>query len=74
MGSGKKIPSPSETKNISIARKSIVASKKLKKVKFFSATNLTTKRPGTGLSPMLWNTIIGKKDKKNFVKDQLIKL
>lgn len=74
LGNGKKIPSSSEKKNINIARKSIVASKIIKKGEIFSANNLTTKRPGNGLSPMLWNILIGKKAKKIFLKDQLIKL
>jgi len=74
LGNGKKIPSSSEKKNINIARKSIVASKIIKKGEIFSVNNLTTKRPGDGLSPMLWNILIGKKAKKIFLKDQLIKL
>ncbi|MEG1331751.1 MAG: N-acetylneuraminate synthase, partial [Eubacterium sp.] len=54
MGSGKKEPSPSEKKNIPIARKSIVANCDIEKGTVFTVENLTTKRPGNGISPMKW--------------------
>tara|TARA_B100000795_G_scaffold268820_1_gene256610 strand:+ start:386 stop:1390 length:1005 start_codon:yes stop_codon:yes gene_type:complete len=54
------------------ARKSIVASKKIKKGNFFTKFNLTTKRPGDGLSPALWNQTLGLKAKKNYKQDEKI--
>tara|TARA_Y100000590_G_C15647712_1_gene987551 strand:+ start:279 stop:1283 length:1005 start_codon:yes stop_codon:yes gene_type:complete len=72
LGSSVKKPSPSEIKNISIARKSIVASRKIKKGEIFTIKNLTIKRPGTGLSPMLWDKILGKKSPRDYIEDQLI--
>ncbi len=72
LGSSVKKPSPSEIKNISIARKSIVASRKIKKGEIFTIKNLTVKRPGTGLSPMLWDKILGKKSSRDYIEDQLI--
>ena len=72
LGNGIKKPSSSEIKNIPIARKSIVAAKKIKKGEIFTIKNLTVKRPGTGLSPMLWDKILGKKSLKDYVEDQLI--
>lgn len=72
LGTGIKKPSPSEIKNIPIARKSIVAAKKIKKGEIFTSKNLTVKRPGTGLSPMMWDKILGKKSRKNYIEDQLI--
>ena len=63
---------PSEQKNIDIARKSIVASKNIKKGEVFTNENITTKRPGNGISPMRWEEIIGTKSKHNFIKDDLI--
>lgn len=74
MGDGVKMPSPSETKNIPIARKSIVAKKSIKKGELFSEDNLTVKRPGTGISPMEWDTVIGKAANRNFEMDDLIQL
>ena len=74
LGDGVKKPSSSENKNIAIVRKSIVASKNIKKGEIFTNENLTTKRPGTGISPMMWDKLIGQKSKKNFKKDQQIKL
>ena len=53
MGNGKKIPSPSEIKNMNLARRSIVASKSIKKGDIFSENNLDVKRPGNGLSNAL---------------------
>ena len=72
LGSYNKILSFNEKKNLLIVRKSIVASKNIKKGEVFSNNNITTKRPGYGLSPMQWNKLKGKKSKKNFKKDQFI--
>ena len=71
-GSGIKEPSESEIKNISIARKSIVAKTLIQKGDQFTQYNITTKRPGTGVSPMKWDDIIGKTAVKDFDEDELI--
>ncbi len=73
-GNGQKKLQKCELKNINIARKSIVAKKFIKKNEVFSYLNLTTKRPGNGLSPMKISSLIDKKAKKNFQPDELIKL
>lgn len=73
-GSGIKEPSESEIKNISIARKSIVAKTSIKKGDQFTDINITTKRPGIGISPMKWDQIIGKIACQDFDEDDLIKL
>jgi N,N'-diacetyllegionaminate synthase len=73
-GSGIKEPSPSELKNKSIARKSIIALKDIKQGEFFSENNLTTKRPGYGISPMLWDEVIGMRAIRDFKEDDLIEL
>jgi N,N'-diacetyllegionaminate synthase len=73
-GSGIKEPSKSELKNKIFARKSIVASKKIHEGDVFTEDNITVKRPGNGLSPMLWNEVIGKKAKKDFHVNQIIEL
>ena len=73
-GSGLKEVSKSEAKNKPIARKSIVATKTIKKGDLFSVENLTVKRPGTGISPMQWDNVIGKTAKKDFEEDDLIEL
>ena len=57
---------PVEMKNRLIARKSIVARTGIAEGEIFSESNLTTKRPGSGISPMEWNQIIGKRAKKIF--------
>ncbi len=72
LGSGIKKPSPSEMKNRPIARKSIVAAGNIRKGEIFTEDNLTAKRPGTGISPMKWDKIIGKIAAKNYKKDELI--
>lgn len=73
-GTGIKEPSESEIKNISIARKSIVAKTSIQKGDRFTEFNITTKRPGTGLSPMKWDEVIGKVACQDFDEDELIKL
>ena len=73
-GTGNKIPSYSETKNIAIARKSIVAKVNIKAGDEFTTDNITVKRPGTGISPMRWNEILGTKAIRDFKEDELIEL
>lgn len=72
LGDGIKKPVPSEIKNICIARKSIVASRFIKKGEVFSAENLTTKRPGNGLSPMKWDEVIGTTAQRDYTEDEQI--
>ena len=72
MGDGIKGPSKSEMKNIPIARKSIVAKKKIIKGEIYSYSNLTTKRPGTGISPMDFDKLINQKADRNYEADELI--
>ena len=71
-GTGEKKPTESEIKNRSVVRKSIVASRPIMKGEVFSTGNLTTKRPGTGISPMKWNEIIGTKADRDYKEDELI--
>ena len=72
LGDGIKRPSPSELKNKSIARKSLVASRAIRAGEFFSADNITAKRPGTGISPMRWDEMIGRPASRDFAADELI--
>jgi N,N'-diacetyllegionaminate synthase len=74
MGDGIKRLTPSEAKNRSVARKSIVASRNIMQGEVFTDQNLMVKRPGTGISPMLWDQVIGQKAKLDFSKDDLIEL
>lgn len=74
LGKSIKEPTASETKNIKIARKSIVAKTSIKKGENFSLNNLTTKRPGDGISPMKWHDILKLVAKKDFKKDDLIEI
>lgn len=73
-GSGTKEVSPSEQKNIAIARKSILAIKKIYKGEIFSNQNIGVKRPGTGISPMKWDEILGQRAIKDFEPDDLIEV
>lgn len=74
LGDGVKKPSESEKKNIEIARKSIVAKCNIAKGTLLNGENLTTKRPGTGISPMEWDYVIGQKAKRDFDMDEMIEL
>jgi N,N'-diacetyllegionaminate synthase len=74
LGDGVKKPSPSEAKNIPIVRRSIVASRAIGKGEVFSERNVTTKRPGTGISPMNWDDVIGRAANRDFHVDELIEL
>lgn len=71
-GNGRKIVSESERKNIEVARRSIVAAKHIRKGELFSEDNLTVKRPGNGVSPMCWDSVIGLQAIRDFEEDELI--
>ena len=72
LGNGIKKPSPSELKNKPIVRKSIVAARDIRKGKPFTEKNLTAKRPGTGISPMRWDEVIGQNASRDYKQDDLI--
>ena len=74
LGNAAKKATPSESENILIARKSMVASKFIAKGEIFTEDNLTVKRPGNGISPMKWNDVIGKTAIRNFEEDDLIEI
>lgn len=74
LGNSIKKPSPSEFKNMLIVRKSIVAKRGIEKGEKFNKENITVKRPGFGISPMLWDKVIGKTATRKFDEDELIKL
>lgn len=72
IGDGIKKPSLSEFKNKPVVRKSIVAARDIKKGELFTEENLSVKRPGTGISPMLWDEIIGRLAVRDFKGDEQI--
>lgn len=74
LGNGIKEPTNSEKANIGIVRKSIVARKRIRKNEPFSENNLAVKRPGTGISPMQWDDVIGRLAVRDFDEDELIEL
>lgn len=74
LGDGIKRRTDSEGKNASIARKSIVAARSIRAGEAFSDVNLTVKRPGTGVSPMRWDEVIGRPSERDFAADDLIEL
>lgn len=72
VGSSEKRVSPSERANIEVARKSIVAARDIAAGEIFTEENITVKRPGNGLSPMLWDDVIGQRASRDFAYDSLI--
>ena len=74
LGSEEKTVSDSERPNIEVARKSIVAARDIRKGEIFTEENITVKRPGNGISPMQWDSVIGQTANKNFNYDELITL
>ena len=74
MGDGVKRPGPSELKNKPIARKSLVAACPIQAGERFTEANLMPKRPGTGISPMRWDEVIGRQAPRDFAPDELIEL
>jgi N,N'-diacetyllegionaminate synthase len=74
LGDGIKRLTPSEVRNKPVARKSLVASKAIKAGEILSADNITAKRPGTGVSPMSWDIVMGLKAVRDFSVDELIEI
>ena len=74
VGDGIKRLMPSETENLNVIRKSIVARNIIRGGQVISSKDLTTKRPGNGISPMRWEEIIGRVAKRDFFPDELIEL
>ncbi|MBR3924767.1 MAG: N-acetylneuraminate synthase [Kiritimatiellae bacterium] len=72
LGNGIKTPDAVEQKNIAVARKSIVARVPIRKGELFTEANLTVKRPGMGLSPMLWDKVVGSVANRDYVADENI--
>ena len=74
LGNGIKTPSESEKANIAVARKIIIAADNIRAGDILTKDNLTTKRPGTGISPMRWNEILGTRAVRDFEEDELIEI
>lgn len=74
LGNGIKDVGAGEARNRPIARKSIVAACSIRAGEAFAEANLTTKRPGTGISPMRWDEVIGRRARRDFAKDEFIEL
>jgi phosphoglucosamine mutase len=71
-GDGMKLPAPSEVKNIAVARKSLVAARHIAEGAMFTEENLTTKRPGTGVSAMRYYEFLGRRASREYEADELI--
>jgi N,N'-diacetyllegionaminate synthase len=74
LGDGIKRPTRSEAKNIPVVRKSLVAARAIRAGEVFDSRNVTVKRPGTGLSPMRWDEVIGRRAPRDFGPDELLEL
>lgn len=74
LGDGVKAPSAAERRNAEVVRKSIVAACAISNGETFSPGNLAVKRPGTGISPMRWDEVVGRQAKRDFARDEFIEL
>lgn len=74
LGSGEKTVADAERPNIEVARKSIVAARDIKRGEVLTEENITVKRPGNGVSPMLWDSVIGTRAVADFAYDELIRI
>lgn len=74
LGNQMKKATPSEKKNLAVARRSIIAARDIRKGEVFTEKNTTAKRPGTGLSPMRWDEVLGRKAARKFFTDELIEI
>jgi N,N'-diacetyllegionaminate synthase len=72
MGSYNKLPNEVEILNRELVRKSIVANCRIEAGEKFTELNIGIKRPGNGMSPLMWNKIVGNISNKNYEKDEMI--
>lgn len=72
LGNGEKCVAEAEKSNIEVARKSIVAARDIAKGEMLTEDNITVKRPGSGISPMLWDSVVGTMAIRDFAADELI--
>ena len=72
LGDGIKKPAPEELANAIAARKSLVAAKNIAKGEVFTTENITTKRPGSGISAIFWDQYLGKKAERDYEEDELL--
>ena len=72
LGDGVKRPTASELRNRAVARKSLVAARRIRAGETFGPDDLATKRPGTGLSPMLWDEVVGRRATRDYAPDEMI--
>lgn len=72
LGSGDKVVADAERDNITVVRKSIVAARNIAQGELLTEENITVKRPGNGISPMLWDQVIGTQAKRDYIADELI--
>jgi sialic acid synthase SpsE len=70
LGDGRKQPTASEIPNRAIARKSIVAARPIAKGEIFTESNLSVRRPGTGMSPSRWDTLLGQPALRDYAQDE----
>ena len=74
LGSGIKEPEPTELENLYVSRKSIVASRSIKKGEIFTAENIVPRHAGKGISPAKWYDVIGKRAIRDFEEDEMIEI
>jgi len=74
LGNGVKIAQPSETDSLLNSRRSLVAARRILSGEIFDPENVVAKRPSVGLSPTLWDKVIGTRAKRDFDKDETIEI
>jgi N,N'-diacetyllegionaminate synthase len=74
MGDGIKRMTPSEVKNVTVVRKSLVAARPIRVGELITSESIAAKRPGTGISPMRWDEVVGRRAPRDFATDELIDL
>ena len=72
MGNGMKVPRATEKENLAVARKSIVAAARISAGELLTSDVLAVKRPGTGISPMQWHSVVGKRANRDYEPDEFI--
>ena len=73
LGNGIKAPAAAEARNRDSIRRSLVAKRAIHKGERMDIHNLTTKRPGDGLSPILYWDMLGSVASRDYQEDEQIK-
>jgi len=72
LGDGRKVPAPEELPNRIVARRSLVATRRIGRGERFTEDNLGVKRPGDGVPPIEYWSYLGKIAQRDYAANEAL--